>query len=102
MFVRIWAFQPQAGREAEFEQAYGAHGAWDALFARAAGYCGTELLRDAAVPDRYITLDRWESGSAFASFLARWKAEYDTLDQELTKLTTEEISLGDYNTMVDG
>jgi heme-degrading monooxygenase HmoA len=43
-----------------FTAAYAADGPWGELFGRAAGFLGTELYRDAARADRFLTIDRWQ------------------------------------------
>ena len=50
-FVYVWEFQVDETRSVDFERHYGPCGTWAALFARAPGYLGTQLLRDEATPD---------------------------------------------------
>jgi heme-degrading monooxygenase HmoA len=50
---------PATGQR-RFTAAYAADGAWGELFDRAAGFLGTELYRDAARADRFLTIDRWQ------------------------------------------
>jgi len=87
-------------REAEaFECVYGPDGDWAQFFAGAAGYIGTELLRDVELPGRYLVIDRWESADAYNAFAAANQAEYmrrvdDTrfhYDQELRFGTFENV-----------
>ena len=44
-YVRTWRFRTAAGRQDEFEKAYGPDGDWAQLFHRGDGYLGTELVR---------------------------------------------------------
>ena len=92
----VWEFHVDERRRAEFERHYGPDGSWAALFRRSAGYVETLLLRDAANPLRYLTIDRWESEAAYLAFRARCAAEYAELDRRCELLTTKEISLGHY------
>ena len=38
------------------------------LAAASSNYLGTELLRDAYIPDSYLTIDRWASEGDFRAF----------------------------------
>jgi heme-degrading monooxygenase HmoA len=98
MFVRLWQYRVPVGRAAEFAAAYGSDGPWTALFARAAGYLGTELYRDVrdvadATATGWVTVDRWTSRSDWDAFLAGWRADYDALDSELEGIADEEVEL---------
>jgi heme-degrading monooxygenase HmoA len=98
-YVIVWRFRPLAGREGEFEDAYGPTGDWALLFRQADGYLGTELLRDSDDPREYITLDRWISRAAYETFLARFDNEYRQLDDRLEGLTEEETLLGTFEAL---
>lgn len=69
MFVRVWEYEVPGDRAAAFTTAYAADGAWGELFGRAAGFLGTELYRDAARADRFLTIDRWQNEEDWQSFL---------------------------------
>ena len=92
--VLLWEFRVIDGAEAAFEAAYGPEGDWARLFARAEGYLGTELWRDAATPGRYLTVDRWTSAAAHDRFLERHAAEYAALDARCQAWTSAETALG--------
>jgi heme-degrading monooxygenase HmoA len=94
MHVLVWQFRVRAGCEAEFERAYGPAGEWARLFARAGGYAGTELLRDAAAPGRYLTIDRWASAGDLDRFKADHRDDYEALDAACIEWTEEETALG--------
>jgi quinol monooxygenase YgiN len=95
-YVYVWEFKVLPEREQEFLAAYGSSGAWSRLFRKAAGYVGTLLLQDRAVPARFLTIDRWSSHSAHDTFLAGFSAEYEALDRACASLTQYESSLGSY------
>ena len=59
-----------------FEAAYGSDGEWSQFFRGAAGYIGTELLRDVENPGRYLVVDRWESAEAYNAFATEHRDEY--------------------------
>jgi heme-degrading monooxygenase HmoA len=84
---------------AQFEAVYGPEGDWAGFFKDAAGYIGTELLRDLEQPGRYLVIDRWESADAYNAFASQRRDEYmrrvdDTrfvYDQELRFGTFENV-----------
>lgn len=92
--ILIWEFHAPAMRIAEFEEAYGVDGPWAALFRRAPGFLGTQLLRCTDQPGRYLTIDRWESEAAFDAFTRDFGAEYQALDKALEGLAAVENRIG--------
>ncbi len=95
-FAIVWRFTIRPEARTRFEIAYGPNGAWAVLFARATGFRGTELLRSTTEPDAYLTIDRWESETAFEEFRSRFAAEYAALDRECEGLTESETKLGTF------
>ena len=79
---------------ADFEATYGSHGPWSKLFARSAEHIGTELLKDAYVPGRYLTVDRWASEEAFRAFRAVHDSDYEALDRGCDSVTASEMRIG--------
>jgi quinol monooxygenase YgiN len=92
--VLLWEFRVRSGCEASFEAVYGPGGLWAQLFQRSPGYLGTELLRDASDPRRFLTVDRWVSASAHQHFRAEHESEYLALDAQCEPWTEAETSLG--------
>ena len=92
--ARIWKFRPPPDREAEFALAYGADGAWAALFGRASGYLGTSLYRPAQPGGWWLTVDRWNSAGDFEAFGRVHGEDYRALDAELAGLSGEEEFVG--------
>jgi hypothetical protein len=95
MFLRLWAFRPASGREADFLRAYGPDGDWARLFRRARGFAGTELLSPTD-GGAWITIDRWERAEDWDTFRRELEAEYEALDHALEGLCAEERSIGDF------
>ncbi len=87
VFVRVWEYEVAPGQVDPFVAAYGPVGEWARLFQRGEGYAGTELYRDTASPDRFLTVDRWADEHAWRRFLDRWREPYETLDAALQQLT---------------
>ncbi len=96
-FFYVWEFRVAPEQAVEFEQVYGDRGPWVQLFRRAPGYRGTLLLRDRSQPLRFITVDRWDSESAYRDFRAAFAREYAELDARCGGLTCGERSLGDFD-----
>lgn len=94
MVTILWEFRVKANRRTEFEEVYGPDGPWDRLFRRSKGYMNSELLCDVSQPDRFITVDHWESLQDYESFQTQWKAEYASLDAQCGGLTESEKLLG--------
>jgi heme-degrading monooxygenase HmoA len=93
VFVRVWEYEVPGDQAAAFTAAYGADGAWADLFAQGDGFLGTELYRDAARADRFVTIDRWRDESDWRSFLHSFGPAYHALDARLEGLATVERSL---------
>lgn len=94
MYVIIWEYQVKGEHVSAFEKIYAADGAWAQLFQKHLGYLGTELLHDVTHPQRYITIDRWNSAEAYNSFQVEWQEEYQELDARCEYLTESESFLG--------
>jgi heme-degrading monooxygenase HmoA len=96
MFVVVWQFEIAEDKIAGFESAYAPGGTWAQLFRRSPSYLGTELLRDAYAPGRYLTIDRWAGEEDFRAFRKDHDLEYETLDRACDPLTTSETRVGAY------
>jgi len=96
MFVVVWQFEIAEDKIAGFESAYGPEGSWAELFRTSPNYLGTELLRDAYVPGRYLTIDRWASEDDFRAFRKDHDQAYETLDRACDALTAREMRVGAY------
>jgi len=97
MHVIVWEFTVRQEHRAAFEQAYGAEGDWARLFRTAPGYLGTELLCDSAVPDRYLTIDRWRTRGDFDAFKQASGPTYEALDEAFEDLTISEVKIGTFD-----
>jgi heme-degrading monooxygenase HmoA len=93
VFVRVWEYEVPGERTQAFTEAYTADGAWAQLFGKAAGFLGTELYRDSARDDRYLTIDRWHAEEDWLSFLSAFGSAYESLDAQFEGLAATERSL---------
>jgi heme-degrading monooxygenase HmoA len=95
-FITIWEFLVKNESIAEFETLYGGDGEWAKLFRRGEGYLGTDFIRDADRPGRYLTIDRWASRQAFEKFKRDHADEYGSHDRHCESLTESETWLGNF------
>lgn len=96
MFVVVWEFEVAEDKLAAFEAAYGPAGKWAQLFGKSTDYLGTELLKDAYIVGRYLTIDRWRSEEAFREFRKDNDAGYEVIDRECDALTEKEQRVGTF------
>jgi hypothetical protein len=59
MIAIMWQFDVRAGSEDEFEQLYGADGAWTAMNRHTRSYLGSSFLHDQNRASRYIVIEYW-------------------------------------------
>jgi quinol monooxygenase YgiN len=59
MIAILWQFEVKHGREAEFEELYGADGEWTAMNRHARSYLGSSFLRDQNDASRYVVIEYW-------------------------------------------
>ncbi len=96
VYVHVWEFTVDDASRSDFEREYGPEGRWAALFRRAPGYLGTQLLRDESTPGRYLTIDRWQSAAAYRSFRSAFAEAYESLDRKFEAMTREERTIGSF------
>lgn len=96
-YAYLWEFQVRPGMEAEFERHYAAAGTWAQLFRRSPAYIETLLLKDNAVPGRYVTLDRWRDEAGYREFRSAFARAYAELDEKCEQLTVAERALGTFS-----
>jgi heme-degrading monooxygenase HmoA len=92
----VWEFVVRPKRIREFERHYSASGTWAALFRRSPAYQGTELLRDVARRNRYLTVDRWDDLASHRAMRRNFAQEYEELDRMCEALTESEGHVGDF------
>ena len=90
----VWEFRVRREDAPAFEERYAPTGEWARLFARAAGFERTLLLRDETEPGRYLTVDVWRDAAALEAFRGAFAGEYEALDRASEALTAEERCLG--------
>ena len=96
-FSYVWEFEVPSATVAEFQRHYGSGGSWVALFRRSPAYIETLLLRDRARPERYLTIDRWQSIEAYRAFREQFAEQYAALDRACEGLSRCETDLGSFD-----
>lgn len=97
MIALVWRYEVRDEARAAFEATYAPSGAWAQLFARGAGYRGTELFR--SDDGSYLSLDIWRSRADFEMFLDTHRADYEALDRSTESWTAAEHRIGEYEVM---
>ena len=93
-YMYAWEFLAAPGKVAEFRRVYGPEGEWVQLFRRAPGYLRSELHQDMASPQRFITIDYWESQQACEAFRQEFRQAYEDLDVRCEQYTVKEREIG--------
>lgn len=97
MYMYAWQYKVAPEREAEFMAAYGPAGHWVSLFQGKPGYVRTELHRDRAHPERFVTLDYWESAAAWEDFRREHADAFEALDARCESYTLAEEEIGRFS-----
>jgi heme-degrading monooxygenase HmoA len=96
-YAYIWEYVVRPEAASEFERAYGPEGSWAELFRRHPGYSRTELHRDLRSPERYVTIDYWQSREACRAFRREFARAFESLDKRCDLLTETETYLGEFS-----
>jgi len=59
MIAVVWQFEVKNDGRVEFEEMYGADGAWTTMNRLTRSYLGTSFLRDQSRPSRYLMVEYW-------------------------------------------
>lgn len=99
MLEVVWEFVVKEEARGQFELAYGPGGAWSRLFAACPGFRGTTVLRDAANPRRYLTIELWETADQREQVLTEGQAEYAALMAALGEWTESRTEVGTFRVL---
>jgi len=92
----IWEYQVNPDHIDAYIEAYTNNGTWAQFFRQFPGYIGTDLLRDAKNPTKFITIDHWQSAADFDHMKNVGSEAYSALDAKFEKYTLEEKFIGTY------
>lgn len=90
----IWEYKVKSEFVTQFQSAYEPTGDWAILFQKCPGYIKTELKRDIENPNRYLTIDYWQSYSQFSEMKNIVATEYRLLDKLCEGYTESENHIG--------
>ncbi len=90
----IWEYEVKDKFRAEFIEAYDSSGLWVSLFRQCKGYIKTELKQDVGHPKKFLTIDYWQSQSAFSAMKQTIGDEYNKLDKQCEAYTLSENHIG--------
>lgn len=97
MFAYIWEFFVDENNREKFLRYYSPNGDWVALFRNGQGYIESELLEDQENPQRFLTIDYWESKADRDAFRRRYAREFEMLDQACEAFTRAEKLIGEFS-----
>jgi len=93
-YMYVWEYRVAPEHQDAFREAYGPAGAWVQLFRRAPGYLRSALYRDRLQPDRFLSIDYWESEADWQAFRSSYAAEFEAIDARCEELTKSEGEIG--------
>ena len=99
MIEIVWEFTVHPVHRSEFEKHYGPAGTWAELFCHDTAFHGTSLLRDREIPNRYLTIDRWDDLPSYEAFRIQYAREYQQIDAQMERLTEKENRLGVFESL---
>jgi hypothetical protein len=94
MIAIAWQFDVKPGRDADFEQFYGADGEWTALNRHSRSYLGTSFLRDQSRRSRYLVIEYWSEMLVYEQHKAYRDDETSRLDERRRELVESVEPLG--------
>ena len=94
MIAIMWQFDVRNGRETEFEQLYGADGAWTAMNRHTRSYLGSSFLRDQNRSSRYIVIEYWSEMIVYEQHRAYRSDAISSLEERRTALVESVEPLG--------
>jgi quinol monooxygenase YgiN len=94
MIAIAWRFDVKPGRDADFEQFFGADGEWTALNRLNRSYLGSSFLRDQSDRSRYLLIEYWSEMLVYERHKVYRDDEIARLDARRSELVTSVEPLG--------
>jgi hypothetical protein len=94
MIAIVWQFDVRSGRNAEFEEFYGANGAWTSMNRRSRSYLGSSFLSDQNVASRYLIVEYWSEMLVYERHQANQQHDIDELEARRKDLVVSIEPLG--------
>lgn len=99
MIAIVWKCEVKSGREADFEQFYGAGGEWTAVNRHSRSYLGSSFLRDQSDASRYMLIEYWSEMLVYEQHKAYRGDEIAKLAARRSELVTTLEPLGVYTAL---
>ena len=96
MYVVIWEFKVRPECQSDFIDLCGHSGEWTQWFRKSPEYIGTDLLRSNEDVNLFLTVDKWNSKTAYDQFYNSDRDTFNRLDQKGETYTLEEKLIGAY------
>jgi hypothetical protein len=94
MIAIAWQFDVQPGREAEFEEFFGADGEWTMVNRHSRSYLGSSFLHDQARPLRYMLIEYWSEMVVYEDHKAYHTDQVARLEARRAELVTSVEPIG--------
>ena len=94
MIAIVWQFETQPGRNDEFEEFFGANGAWTAMNRRSRSYLGSSFLVDQNVASRYLMVEYWSEMLVYERHQSDHQHDISTLEARRKELVRSMEPLG--------
>lgn len=99
MIAMAWEFDVKKGKQAEFEQFYGAAGEWTAIARRSRSYLGTSFLHDFAQPTRYLLVEYWSEMVVYERHQEDFRRDIERLERRRDLLLASCQPLGIFSAL---
>jgi quinol monooxygenase YgiN len=99
MIAIVWQFDVRSGRNAEFEEFYGANGAWSSMNRHSRLYLGSSFLRDQTVSSRYLMVEYWSEMVIYERHLISQQPKIAELEALRDALVASMEPLGVFTTL---
>ena len=101
MIEIVHAYVVKTDGRGRFELSYGPGGAWSKLFASCQGFLGITVLRDNVDPQRYLTIEVWNSEAQRKQALAERQTAYAELKSTLGEWIESMQEIGVYSVLAE-
>jgi quinol monooxygenase YgiN len=99
MIAIVWQFEVRPGKNAEFEELYGANGGWTSMNRRSRSYLGSSFMRDQAVSSRYLLIEYWSEMLVYERHQASRRDEMAALDERRGALVASVEPMGIFSAL---
>jgi hypothetical protein len=99
MIAIVWQFDVRSGCNAEFEEFYGANGAWSSMNRHSRSYLGSSFLRDQTLASRYLMVEYWSEMLIYERHQISQQQKILELEARRDQLVTKVEPLGVFSAL---